>query len=285
MIPPWTTLIDAPALRALIEHGAPPVVLVDTGFDLADPGAGERAWAAAHLPGAHYLHLDRDLSAAKTGRNGRHPLPTREDFAAVAGRIGITPTTQVVVYDAHGGVFASRAWWMLRWIGHAAVAVLDGGRAAWQAAGGGLVAEPPAAPTDAAPYPLGPSLANVLDADALAAELGRVPLIDARAPERFRGEVEPFDAVAGHIPGALNRPSPRNLGADGRFLSAEQLRESFAPLVGGAAPGAVVHSCGSGVVACHNLLAMEVAGLAGSRLYAGSWSEWSSDPARPVARG
>ncbi len=281
----WTTLIDATTLRSLLEAGAPPPVVIDTGFDLANTGAGERDYEAGHLPGAHYWHIDRDLSGAKTGRNGRHPLPDREAFAMRAGALGIGPATQVVVYDAHGGVYASRAWWLLRWIGHAAVAVLDGGRASWLAAGGTLTAEPPLAPAAPAPCPGSGSLAPALGADVLARRLGAAPLIDARVPERFRGEVEPLDAKAGHIPGALNRPFRDNLGAGARFKSAEQLRTEFAPLLGAAAPADVVHYCGSGVTACHNLLAMEVAGLAGSALYPGSWSEWSSDPARPTALG
>ena len=282
----WTTLIDAAALQSLLGAGAPPPVVIDTGFDLADTGAGERDYEAGHLPGAHYWHIDRDLSGAKTGRNGRHPLPDRESFAERAGALGIGPATQVVVYDAHGGVYASRAWWLLRWIGHAAVAVLDGGRGAWLAAGGTLTAEPPQlAPAAPAPYPARTGLAPALDADALAARLGATPLLDARVPERFRGEVEPLDAKAGHIPGALNRPFRDNLGAGARFKTTEQLRAEFTPLLGAAAPADVVHYCGSGVTACHNLLAMEVAGLAGSALYPGSWSEWSSDPARSIALG
>jgi thiosulfate/3-mercaptopyruvate sulfurtransferase len=281
----WTTLIDAPALRAALAAGTPPLVVVDAGFDLADTGAGERDHAAGHLPGALYWHLDRDLSGAKTGRNGRHPLPERAAFAATAGAAGIAPATQVVVYDAQGGVYASRAWWLLRWLGHTAVAVLDGGRAAWLAAGGPLTAEPTRRTAATAPYPQRESLAPALDADALAARLGAVALLDARAPERFRGEVEPLDAKAGHIPGSLNRPFKDNLGAGARFKSAEHLRAEFAALIGAQQPAEVVHACGSGVTACHNLLAMEVAGLAGSVLYPGSWSEWSSDPQRPIALG
>ena len=279
------TLIDAATLRARLEGPASerPVV-IDTRFDLTDPAAGERAWRESHLPGAHYLHLDRDLSAAKTGRNGRHPLPDRDAFAARVGRLGIGPATRVVAYDAQGGVYAARLWWMLRWLGHEEVAVLDGGLPAWVAAGGPLTHEIPSASAPT-PYPAGASRVASLDADALLRIVGRVPLIDARAPERFRGEVEPLDAQAGHIPGAINRFHKDNLDADGRFKSADRLRADFAPLLGTAAPGEVVHQCGSGVTACHNVLAMEHAGLAGSRLYPGSWSEWSSDPARPIAKG
>ncbi|MEY8878834.1 MAG: sulfurtransferase [Leptothrix sp. (in: b-proteobacteria)] len=262
-------------------------VLLDTSFDLADPAAGEAAYRSAHLPGAFYLHLDRDLSTAKTGRNGRHPLPAREVFAATVGALGIGVDTPVVVYDRQGAMFAARAWWMLRWLGHTQVAVLDGGVAAWSAAGGALQAcDGPARPAAAPAYPLTAAPAMpTLDADALQAQLGRVCLIDARAPERFRGDVEPLDPVAGHIPGALNRNFKDNLGADGRFLPAAELHAAFVALTGERAAAEVVQQCGSGVTACHNLLAMEAAGLSGSALYPGSWSEWCSDSARPVARG
>ncbi|MCW5662611.1 MAG: sulfurtransferase [Piscinibacter sp.] len=279
----FTTLISADDLRALRERGADAVV-VDCGFDLADPEDGEHAWAAAHLPGAFYLHLDRDLSGPKTGRNGRHPLPAREAFAATLGRLGIGAQTQVVPYDRQGGPYAARLWWMLRWMGHEAAAVLDGGLQAWRAAGGPVDAEPPAT-RHAAPYPTRASLAPTLETDALGAQLGRVPLVDARAAERFRGEVEPLDPVAGHIPGALHRFFKDNLGPDGRFKPAATLRAEFESLLGREAASATVHQCGSGVTACHNLLAMEHAGLPGSRLYPGSWSEWCADPTRPVARG
>ena len=278
-----TTLISATQLRALLDAGEAPV-LIDTRFDLADPFAGERAWGEGHLPCAFYLHLDRDLSGAKTGRNGRHPLPERSAFAQTLGRIGVTPERQVVVLDAQGGMYAARAWWMLLWMGHAQVAVLDGGLAAWAEAGGGLTTELPA-PISAPPYPTRPALVATLDADALQAQLGRVRLIDARAGERFRGEVEPLDAQAGHIPGARNRFFKDNLGADGRFKPIEQLRAEFDALLGPRGATDTVHQCGSGVTACHNLLAMAHAGLPGSLLYAGSWSEWSADAARPVARG
>ncbi|HWH83944.1 MAG TPA: sulfurtransferase [Burkholderiaceae bacterium] len=286
-MPHPTTLISAAELRRALA-GADAPVLIDTGFDLADPAAGEAAWRAGHLPGALYLHLERDLSGPKTGADGRfrgrHPLPERAAFAATLGRCGIGPATPVVAYDAHGGVYAARLWWMLRWIGHEAVAVLDGGVAAWRAAGGALVTDAPA-PIATAPYPERAPLVSTLDADALAAALGRVRLVDARAGERFRGEVEPLDATAGHIPGALNRFFKSNLDADGRFKPAAQLRAEFAALLGTHGAGETVHQCGSGVTACHNLLAMEHAGLPGSRLYPGSWSEWSGDATRPVARG
>lgn len=282
----YQTLISTEQLRAMLNEQSP-LLLLDIGFDLADTSAGERAYAQAHLPGAHYLHLDRDLCGAKTGADGvfrgRHPLPERSAFASRMAALGLTPHTQVVCYDAQGGMFAARAWWMLRWLGHAAVAVLDGGLPAWHATGGALTADLPQAPAASAFQPAEP-LTRTVDADALLAELGRVRLIDARAEERFRGEVEPLDAQAGHIPGASNRNFKRNLAADGRFKPTEQLRAEFSALLAPYEADAVVHQCGSGVTACHNLLAMAHAGLGFGALYPGSWSEWSGDPRRPLAK-
>jgi thiosulfate/3-mercaptopyruvate sulfurtransferase len=259
-------------------------VLLDCGFDLADTTLGEREFAAGHLPGAVYAHLDRDLSGPKAPGRGRHPLPARADFAATVARWGIAPGVVVVAYDNQGGPYAARAWWLLRWLGHAEVAVLDGGRSAWIAAGGALESGTGAGRPTAAPYPASttPAMPTVA-ADAL---LGAVapPLIDARAPERYRGEVEPLDPVAGHIPGALNRFFKLNLGADGRFKPAAALRAEFEALLAGRDAAAVVHSCGSGVTACHNLLAMEAAGCGTTALFAPSWSGWIADPSRPVAR-
>jgi thiosulfate/3-mercaptopyruvate sulfurtransferase len=280
---PFTTLITAEQLAALVAAKAP-VVIVDASFDLADVEAGERQWRDGHLPGAHYLHLDRDLSGTKTGMNGRHPLPERATFAATLGRLGIGPQTQVVALDRQGGPYAARLWWMLRWMGHEAVAVLDGGVQAWTAAGGALETTAPVA-TAVATYPSRATRAPTLDAPALQRDLGRKRLIDARTGERFRGELEPIDPVAGHIPGAMNRFHKDNLGPDGRFKPAEILRGEFDRLLGRVVASDAVHQCGSGVTACHNLLAMEHAGLAGSALYPGSWSEWSSDASRPIARG
>lgn len=271
---------------AELQHLEQPLLL-DWRFDLSDPEAGRRAYLQAHVPGAHYLHLDQ-ACGPKTGYDGRfrgrHPLPTREDFAALLAGLGWQYERPVVCMDAGNAMFAARGWWMLRWLGHEHVAVLDGGLAAWGAAGGVLTAELPAVrpqPLPALPA-LREPLVHTVDATELAAQLGRVGLVDARAPERFRGEIEPLDAQAGHIPGARNRPFARNLQADGRFHSAETLRADWAPF----APSAdTVHQCGSGVSACHNLLALAAAGLPVGRLYPGSWSEWSGDASRAVARG
>lgn len=279
----FRTLISADDLKALLGSGQPCVV-IDCSHDLVDTALGERQWREGHVPGSHHLHLDRDLSGAKTGRNGRHPLPERAAFAATIGRLGVTPQTQVVALDRQGGPYAARLWWMLQWLGHDAVAVLDGGLQAWREAGGIVDDRPPAVPEGPA-YPERVPLVESIDADGLAAGLGRLRLLDARAGERFRGEVEPLDAAAGHIPGALNRFFKDNLREDGRFKPAAELRAEFESLLGRYPSTQAVHQCGSGVTACHNLLAMEHAGLGGSRLYPGSWSEWSSDPARPIARG
>ena len=274
------TLISAAQLHSDLAAGKP-VVVLDCGFDLSDTGAGERLYAQGHLPRARYAHLDRDLSASKTGRNGRHPLPSREAWARRVGEWGITPSSTVVCYDDQGGVYAARAWWMLNWLGHRAVAVLDGGRGAWLALGAALENTPaPTAPQ--APYPTTAAGMPTIDADQLLARLGQLTVLDARAPERFRGDVEPLDPVAGHIPGATCHFFKNNLAADGRFKSAAELRASFAQWSDAAE---VVHQCGSGVTACHNLLAMAHAGLKPGMLYGGSWSEWCSDAARPVAKG
>jgi thiosulfate/3-mercaptopyruvate sulfurtransferase len=286
-MPLTAPLISAPDLLLLSTRSAEWPVVLDCSFDLADPQAGEKAHAQGHLPGARYAHLDRELSGPKTERGsidgGRHPLPTREAFAARLSAWGIGPDTPVVAYDGQGGPYAARAWWLLRWLGHTNVAVLDGGLAAWQAAGGPIDREPLRAEPAAAPYPLRAAAMPTVSADELLAKPGASVVIDARAPERFRGDVEPLDAQAGHIPGARNRFFKDNLDAAGRFKPAAELRSAFAAF--GVPAERIVHQCGSGVTACHNLLAMEAAGLHGAALYPGSWSEWSADPARPVAKG
>ncbi|NLZ40284.1 MAG: sulfurtransferase [Comamonadaceae bacterium] len=273
------TLIDAATLLAARTAGEP-LVLLECSFDLTDTAAGERTYHAGHLPDAQYAHLDRDLAGTRNGHNGRHPLPERAAFARRAGEWGIAPGVQVVAYDRQGGPYAARAWWLLRWLGHEAAAVLDGGVAAFVAAGGQLVTQPPRVRPEP-PYPVFAPAMPTIGSTELLAQLAATTLLDARAGERFRGDVEPLDPVAGHIPGARHRFFQENLQADGCFKPAAQLRREFAACA--AAPGAVVHQCGSGVTACHNLLAMEHAGLPGSRLYPGSWSEWCSDPTRPVA--
>ena len=270
----------------LMGHLADPGWLVlDCRFELSDPDSGERAWRESHLPGALHVHLDRDLSAPATPSTGRHPLPSPDAFAATVSRWGVTPATQVVVYDAAAGMFAARAWWMLRWVGHDRVAVLDGGLPAWVAAGGTLdrsVAQRQAVRFEPM---LRPHMA--IGVEALQAELAdrSCLLVDARGPDRFEGKTEPIDPVAGHVPGAVNHPCPRNLDADGRFLPPSDLLERWRSTLAGREPSAAVCMCGSGVSACHDLLALEHAGLGGARLYPGSWSEWIRDPGRPVARG
>jgi thiosulfate/3-mercaptopyruvate sulfurtransferase len=281
---PFTALISADALRDAIHN--PDWLVFDTRHALADTHAGRAAYAAGHLPGAVFLHLDDDLAGLKTGTNGRHPLPERDAFARALAQLGLRPDTQVIAYDAgDGSMAAARLWWMLRWLGHEAVAVLDGGVAAWVGAGGTLTRQA-AGLRVPGPLPVrAPLVDTVTTADVLE-NLGtrRRLVVDARAADRFRGENETVDARAGHIPGAINRPFKDNLRPDGRFKSAGELRSEFATLLGDVPPTSFIMQCGSGVTACHNLLALEIAGLSGAALYAGSWSEWSSDPARPSAR-
>lgn len=254
----------------------------DCRHDLASPALGEQQYLEAHVPGALFAHLDRDLSGATTGDNGRHPLPEAKSFIGWLGRQGLKPTDTVVCYDAGSGSMASRLWWMLRWVGHEQVAVLDGGLAKWQREGRPLTADIPN--FEAAAYP-GKARASMHASLALVEKkLKRAALLDARAPARYRGEQEPIDPVAGRIPGAKNRFNNDNLSAEGVFKSPEALRAEFEAILSGRSPGDVINYCGSGVAACHNALAMEIAGLPGSRVYIGSWSEWSRDPARPIAR-
>ncbi|MFM7703370.1 MAG: sulfurtransferase, partial [Rubrivivax sp.] len=267
----------------------------DCSFDLVDTAAGRRSFEAGHLPGAHHADLDQDLSSTKNGRNGRHPLPTREAFAQRLRDWGVNDDSQVVAYDGSGGMYAARLWWMLRWAGHEAVAVLDGGLAGWKAAGHALETGPGASEASNASIPssapgnfsLRPSRAPAVDREALLANLGTGQrlVVDARAANRFRGENETLDPVGGRIPGAVNRFFKDNLQSDGRFKPAAQLRAEFEAVIGATPPDRCVASCGSGVTACHDLLAMEVAGLHGAALYPGSWSEWSSWPGAPVATG
>ena len=260
-------------------------VVIDTRHDLMDPAKGRKAYDAGHIPGAYFVSVDDDLSGAKTGKTGRHPLPDPATFAARVNAIGIAPQVQVVIYDDVSGNFAVRLWWMLRWLGHEKVALLDGGFPLWVQEGRPTSSEVPK-PRTGTLVPR-PRLGATVDAHFV--ERHRqdpaVKLIDARAGERFRGEQEPIDPVAGHIPGAVNRFWKDNLLKDGRFKTPSQLRAEFKDFLGDADPAQVVHTCGSGVTACHNLFAMELAGLAGGRLYPGSWSEWCSDPSRPTAKG
>jgi thiosulfate/3-mercaptopyruvate sulfurtransferase len=279
-------LISAPALQQALQTPGTDLLVLDCSFDLADPEAGRRAYAAGHIPGAQYVSLDDTLSSAKSGLNGRHPLPTRATFALAMAALGAHADTQIVAYDNAGGMYAARLWWMLRWAGHAAVRVLDGGVAAWKAAGGALET---AAPALRAPglFPLRDSLVATVDYAQVLGLIGRPErlVVDARAADRYRGENETLDPVGGHIPGAANRFFRHNLAADGRFKPADDLRAEFTALLGDRAPSTVIHQCGSGVTACHNLLAMEVAGLGGAALYPGSWSEWCAQPGAPIATG
>ncbi len=259
--------------------------IFDCRHDLRDTAYGEKAYAKEHIPGALFLHLDRDLSGMATGRNGRHPLSAPEAFAARMAACGVGPRTQVVAYDNEGNAFAARLWWMLRWIGHDKVAVLDGGLAGWRRAKQPLSADVPKFP--AAQLPVRRQ-AQTVDADYVLARLGQpeTVLLDARSEERFAGRNETLDPVGGHIPGAVNRFFMDNLDDAGvYFKSPQELREEFAVLLAGRTPEAVVQQCGSGVTACHNILAMEAAGLKGSKLYPGSWSEWCADPSRPFVSG
>jgi thiosulfate/3-mercaptopyruvate sulfurtransferase len=278
----FRTLISTSALG--LHLGEDQIAIVDCRFKLGDESWGEDAYTASHVIGAVYAHLDRDLSGPKSGTNGRHPLPDPGALARTFGRLGITSGVQVVAYDEDNGMFASRLWWMLRWLGHDAVAVLDGGFAKWTAEGretrSGTETRAPQT-FIAAPRP--EMIATVDQVAALRTDKAW-QLIDARAPERFRGDVEPLDKVAGHIPGAVNHHYQTNLDAEGSFRSPEDLRTHMRAALGDHAADHVVCYCGSGVTACHNLLALEHAGLTGAKLYAGSWSEWSSDPARPVEK-
>jgi thiosulfate/3-mercaptopyruvate sulfurtransferase len=261
------------------------IVICDCRHDLMDLEKGRRGYAEGHIPGAHFIHLDEDLSGTKTGKNGRHPLPQIDAFAKKMGSIGIDHSKRVIAYDDAGGPYAARLWWLLRWAGHDNVAVLDGGINKWQAEGRAVDRTSPI--TRPATFAAKLKDGMTVDANFILANIKQPSaiVVDARAPERYRGEMEPVDPVAGHIPGALNRLFKNNLNADGTFKPVATLKQEFAELLKGKSPGEVVNQCGSGVTACHNLFAMEIAGLSGSKLYPGSWSEWCADPARPVAKG
>lgn len=300
---PYTTLISASELQSLMAEGSP-LMVFDCSFDLMQPTAGAQQYLEAHIPGAIHADLDRHLSARhgapgaggvtltaqeadQPASGGRHPLPSRERLSMWLSSVGFANGMQAVVYDRQGANYCGRLWWMLKWAGHDAVAVLDGGLQAWQAAGGAVAhGEEPA--HFQSNFELREPLRRLATASEVQAQLGqpqRQTVIDARAAARYRGEVEPLDPVAGHIPGALNRPFTENIGADGRFKPAPVLRAEFDTLLAGRDPATVVHQCGSGVSAVPNLIAMEVAGLGPTALFAGSWSEWCSDPHRPVEKG
>lgn len=281
----FDALISPDELVVALASGKQLLVL-DCSFELTDPQAGQRAYESGHIQGARYVHLEKSLSAEKTGRNGRHPLPSREVFAETMAAEGLETDTQVVAYDNAGGMYAARLWWMLRWAGHQAVAVLDGGIVAWKAAGHALSTDTPAALPKGS-FSLKPSLVTTVSYEEVKANIAHQDrlLLDARAPDRFRGENETMDPIGGHIPGARNRLFKDNLGLDGRFKAPAQLSQEFNAITGGRLATQLVNQCGSGVTACHNLLAMEVAGLRGAALYPGSWSEWSAQPGAPIATG
>jgi thiosulfate/3-mercaptopyruvate sulfurtransferase len=297
----YTTLISVAQLLHFAQSSATPLMIFDCTFDLMQPELGQQQFDAAHIPNAVYVNLDKHLSAKNdptaasgeshptTASGGRHPLPPRETFAAWLSSVGFTNTHQAVVYDRNGVNYCGRLWWMLKWAGHEAVAVLDGGLQAWQAAGNPVetsqnTAKPKVTPSN---YVLDGELSALIAINTVAKNLNKPSqtVLDARGAPRFRGEIEPLDPAAGHIPGALNRPFTENIGADGKFKPADVLKAEFTKLLAGRDPSTVVHHCGSGVSAVPNVLAMELAGFGRQALFAGSWSEWCSDPARPVAQG
>ena len=290
-MPNYTTLISATELQDLQASGAP-LKIFDCSFELSQPDAGLAMYRDDRISGAIYVHLDNALSAktpallADAASGGRHPLPSREAFAQWLGSIGFTNNMQAVVYDRQGSSFCPRLWWMLKWVGHANVAVLDGGLHAWQAANGAMRSGP--MPRFVAKtFTLQPPLVTLVDVSTVEARLGQTSqtLIDARGAVRYKGEQEPLDPVAGHIPGALNRPFTQNFDINGQFKPADQLRSEFEDLLSGRDPASVVHHCGSGVTAIPNIMAMQIAGLGATALFAGSWSEWCSNPNRPVEKG
>lgn len=287
----YSTLISAPQLQDLITRQQP-LMVFDCSFELMQPTAGDAQYREAHIPGAVRADLDQHLSAkgaADAASGGRHPLPSRDSFAAWLGSVGFNNTLQAVVYDRQGATYSGRLWWMLKWVGHEAVAVLDGGWSAWLASGGATQSGTTIVnhQTFTSNYTLAPARTALTATETVVKQMGRPTqtLLDARATPRFKGEIEPLDPVAGHIPGALNRPFNLNFDADGKFKPTSQLRAEFDALLAGRDPATVVHHCGSGVSAVPNLIAMEVAGLGRTALYAGSWSEWCSDLSRPMAQG
>ena len=280
---PFTTLVSTEELAAHLED--PKWVVFDCQHDLTNLSFGKTAFSIEHIPNARFFHMDNDGAGEKTGTNGRHPLPQPEMLGAKLGKMGVDDTKQVVVYDGSDAMFSVRLWWMLKWLGHDNVAVLDGGLAKWQKENRPVTADNPT--MTATRFKAKLRNEKYVTADFLVDQLGSmdVTIIDARAPERYTGAKEPLDAKAGHIPGAFNRFFKLNLKPDGSFKTAEELRYEFTPLVGDLPTASIVHQCGSGVSACHNLLAMEIAGMSGSKLYPGSWSEWCTDPMRPMAAG
>lgn len=278
----FTTLIDSAQLAEHIHD--PQWIIFDCRFTLTDPEAGRRAYQQGHIPGARYAHLNEDLSAPVTANSGRHPLPDPELLAQKLGAWGVDATKQVVVYDASFGAMAARLWWLLRWLGHHNVALLNGGLPRWQRDGFALTATAPTIQPTIFRARLNADLAVDADEVERIRTANHFRLFDARAEERFSGAVEPLDKIPGHIPGAINLPWEDNLDYGGNFQTAEELRESYTRHLGRVAPEHVIHMCGSGVTACHNIIAMEHAGLHGAKLYAGSWSEWITNPNRPVAK-
>ncbi len=281
----YDALVETETLAAHI--GDPGWVVFDCRFTLTEPAAGAARYAEGHIPGARYLHLDRDLSSPITPDTGRHPLPDPAAFADMLGRAGVDGDTQIVGYDDSGGTYAARLWWLARWLGHSKVAVLNGGWQQWLKEERAVSREPPSAMPKRFPYERVEEGGWLTSADILELVRGRKRgrLVDVRGATRFRGEEEPIDPVAGHVPGAVNLPFASSVAEDGRFKCPAVLRQQLEQALGGMRPEQAVFMCGSGVTACHGLLAMEVAGLKGARLYAGSWSEWIRDPARPVAAG
>jgi thiosulfate/3-mercaptopyruvate sulfurtransferase len=274
------------SIHTLAEHLRDPNwVIIDCRFGLRNPNEGLARYRADHIPGARYAHLDNDLSSPVTAQTGRHPLPDANQLAEKFGQWGIDKETQIVVYDDMGGAFAGRLWWLARWMGHRNVALLDGGYPTWIAEDLPVTAE--IVSPVAKRFTANPDRTMWLSTEEVVGGLAQrsILLLDARAPERFRGEVEPLDSVAGHVPGAINRPFQANLTTTRLFLSPEVLYPAFLQVIGSIDPKNVVHMCGSGVTACHNILAMEIAGLAHAKLYVGSWSEWIRDPVRGVAKG